>query len=257
VYRDTLNDLRSEMAKVYERVAVDGRLTLADMRKYNRLENLEKQINTVLGQGTQKARASMIASQRRLFMQSADLYAQAMEEAVGRKLPFGMINKRQVASALDNPLEKIALDRLREVTKERIQRAIAQELIRGGTFTDMARSIRIALGQNTNDALRIARTEGHRAVEMGHLARTDELVEKGYSVKKIWVSVEDDRTRGNLPYQEKKGINHVIMNDVEADKDGYFTLPDGARGPAPGLIGEAHHDINCRCTYVEEIEVPE
>ena len=244
IYRQTLGEIRQEIARIYEKHAVGGRITQAEIGKYNRLTNLEKDINKIVGHGTQRARATIEAATRKTFVQSADLYAQAIEQAAGRQLPFGRINPRMVRAATDNPLEKIAMDRLRNLSQERIRRAIAQGIIRGDDFTRMAREIRSAINGNASDALRIARTEGHRAQIEGHLHRTNELIEKGATITKVWVSAEDDRTRED----------HRIMNEVEA-KDGIFRLPDGATAEAPGLTGEAHHDINCRCTYEEIIEL--
>jgi HK97 family phage portal protein len=64
--------------------------------------------------------------------------------------------------------------------------------------------------------------------------------ESGVVAQKVWLAALDDRTRDT----------HRDMHGQTVDVGDDFTSPDGARGPAPGQLGEAAEDINCRCTTI-------
>ena len=113
----------------------------------------------------------------------------------------------------------------------------------------MAKQLQGTLEGNVNRyALRIVRTEAHKVQSIAQLDSTEYAESKGVKGKKVWVSTLDSRTRPD----------HQMMDGVEADENGVFTLPDGSRGEAPGLLDNYDQNINCRCTYIYVIdEMPE
>ena len=49
-YKNALDEMRKEIAKLYESYSdSEGKLTLEEMNKYNRMDNLKKVITTTLG----------------------------------------------------------------------------------------------------------------------------------------------------------------------------------------------------------------
>lgn len=64
--------------------------------------------------------------------------------------------------------------------------------------------------------------------------------ESGVVSQKVWLAALDDRTRDT----------HRAMHGQTVDVGADFISPDGAQGPAPGQLGEAAEDINCRCTTI-------
>ena len=53
----------------------------------------------------------------------------------------------------------------------------------------------------------------------------------------------DDRTRDS----------HQELDGVTIDLDENFEGEEGS-GPAPGMLGSAEEDINCRCTMIEVVD---
>ena len=47
---------------------------------------------------------------------------------------------------------------------------------------------------------------------------------------------------------------HGYLDGEYADDEGNFSSTAGGYGPAPGMMGNASDNINCRCRVVEEIE---
>lgn len=64
--------------------------------------------------------------------------------------------------------------------------------------------------------------------------------QSGKVARKAWLAAIDERTRET----------HEAMHGQVVDLDEDFQSPDGASGPAPGQLGEAAEDINCRCTLI-------
>jgi hypothetical protein len=120
---------------------------------------------------------------------------------------------------------------------------ITRELNLGHSYTQMARAIQARTDRAYSDSLRVAATEAHRIQSMAHEDSLGLLDELDVSYQKIWLATIDQTTRQD----------HQDMDGEPADDDGIFTLPDGATGPGPGLIGEPQHDINCRCVAITAI----
>jgi SPP1 gp7 family putative phage head morphogenesis protein len=247
VYRQAAREVNAAMGVVFEKYSVDGILTPAELERYGRMNAIEDELNRISGATTQRARAMIEAHQELVFKSALAQYRWAVDKGFGRTFPWGRIDQAAVQRAIASPLEKISMERLKTNSRERIRGVLAQGLVRGDGYARMAREMRGAINGSAYDAVRIARTEAHRVQNEAHLERTKEVEAMGGRVVKVWSSAEDARTRDQ----------HREMEGVEADKNGIFTLPDGARGEAPGLTGEAHHDINCRCTYLEIIEIPD
>lgn len=246
IYRGARNEVRAALSEAFERYAVDGVLTDVEMSKYGRMGKLEKELNQAIGKANGQAHR---ATNRMLDLQFERAFAQraaAIERAMGRGLPWGRFSQDAVRAAVESPLADIAYDRLRTEGRQKIRRTLAQGMIRGDSYTDIAREIGGVINGSASDAVRIARTEAHRVQNVAATKTTEKLQGMGIEVRKEWVAVEDDRTR------------HEAMNGETADAEGWFTLPDGVRTEAPGMSGEAHHDINCRCRYIDvPIEIPE
>lgn len=94
-----------------------------------------------------------------------------------------------------------------------------------------------------SQAARIVRTEVNRAANVG--AKAQESTSE-YEQQKEWISVKDNRTRG-----QKKGdhANHVKLNGVRVDAGDEFVDPiNGDRLDIPGdPKASAASTINCRC----------
>ena len=133
-YREALRDIRSDIGKVYERYAVNGKLTNAEMSKYNRLTSLERQL-------TEDIRPVFAKNQRLIERMSRVEYeeafyrsAWAIDQNTGVALRWGLLNPKTVEAAVANPLRKIGEARLRQDGLIKIQRAVSQGLIRGLSY---------------------------------------------------------------------------------------------------------------------------
>lgn len=239
IYQETYDEIREQLAKTYEKYAKAGKLTNAEMTKYNRLTSLEKELNQIAGHGTLKARGDIQRLTREQYEESYFRYSWAMDNEIGVRANWAVLRPEAVKAAISNRIADIAKERLRQVTRERIQRTVAQGLLRGDSFDKMAREMRKGLTLTAKDAMRIARTEGGRAQSLGTNACYEEARDMGIEFDEEWSATLDDRTRDS----------HGAMDGVKREEEG-FPFPGVGFVEGPRLTGVAEEDINCRCTVI-------
>lgn len=129
-----------------------------------------------------------------------------------------------------------------------LKRSIRAELSRGissgSSWNEMA--VRIANGMNSpfrkayNNAIRIARTEGHRIQNEGALDGQHGAKKKGADIVKQWDSTLDGRTRDE--HRECDGQIREIDEPFDVG---------GEKMQAPGVGGSAKNICNCRCCLLQ------
>ena len=129
-----------------------------------------------------------------------------------------------------------------------LKRSIRAELSRGissgSSWNEMA--IRIANGMNSpfnkaiNNAIRIARTEGHRIQNEAALDGQHGAKKKGADIVKQWDSTLDSRTRPE--HRECDGQIREIDEPFDVG---------GEKIQAPGVGGSARNVCNCRCCLLQ------
>jgi len=122
-----------------------------------------------------------------------------------------------------------------------IRHELMQGLAQGSAYREIAARITRATTENYYRAMRIARTEGHRAVSEGKLAAARRASERGADVVKQWDSTLDKRTRES----------HQALDQQVRELDEFFISGNGNRAQAPGLFGVAEEDIHCRCVMLQ------
>jgi hypothetical protein len=234
-YTASLREIQNELAEAYRRYAVKGTLTYAEMAKYGRLESLEKQINAEIAKLSGSVNSTITSGTASMYDTGFLRTAWSIENELLANVGFTRLPKQAILEAIDNPLAKGSLRRLDFDTKIRVNQAVTQSLINGESYAKMAKRLDDTAEFAYNNAYTIARTEGHRAVELGNLDAMQHAEEKGVKIKKIWVSNTDAKVRDT--HQSMDGQKVAVSDD--------FKSPSGASGPAPGQMGEASEDINC------------
>ena len=246
IYKAVREDIKRELSRVFEKYAdSDGVLTRADMTKYNRLGSLEKKLNKLVGDGTRKARGLQTRASREQVNESFYRHGWVIDNAMGARLNWGELSDDVIQAAVQNDLGRIAARRLRETSRERIQRTLAQGLTRGDSYPRMAREIEQAINGNRSDAIRIVRTEAGRAQSIGAQKSYERAQEQGVEGREIWVATLDERTRishGELDGEPK--------ND---EHDGWRVPGTNVWTPGPRQSGIPEFDINCRCTTIFDV----
>jgi len=240
VYATSLRNIRNEL-KVY---ADKVNLTYAEMAKYNRLQNLNKEITSEL---VKLNRAWEGVLNKGISAQYFDSYfrtAFLLEKTAQAKLSYSMLPLDAIKIAIDDPFKNLAIVRNKELLVQQMQRTITQGLVQGTSYTKLSKDIKSVLETNIQNALRVTRTETHRIVQKGRLDSAEHAEALGVELTKIWQATLDDRTRDT----------HGAMDGQEKRLDEDFVSPSGATGQAPGQFGAPEEDINCRCTITTQLK---
>ena len=239
-YTRAQRDILAELTGLYERYAVGGKLTLAEMTRYNRLTKMEAQIAEILKPYAVNVNRDIQRLTSAQYEESFYRAGWSYDNELRTSLGWGQIPTEQVKAAVANPLRATAVKELSEQALNRVNRAVQQGLIRGLSLPKVMREIRDAAGITASQAMRIARTEAHRSRELGHLAASHQAVDKGVALWRVWDATLDMNTRPS----------HAALDGERARVGENFR-----NGPElPGQWGIASEDINCRCHATDEIE---
>jgi SPP1 gp7 family putative phage head morphogenesis protein len=246
-YRESLKEIRAELALAYEKYAVAGALPMAEMMKYGRLVKLEEAIAKQVSSLTDKKTRTTKKAIKEVFKESYYRVAWTLETGAEVSLGFALLKPEAVEAAVLNPLDRITWpERVKDnakVLNRQIREEITRGIIQGYSYDKTARAVKERLDIGASKAIRIVQTETHRAQSQGTQAAFERAAAKGLVFKRVWVATLDGRTRDR----------HRTLDGQKVDVDQPFEY-GGMTAKYPGGFGIASMDINCRCTVRAEIE---
>lgn len=270
VYLNAYDDIMKEVAYLDKK----DTLKVSELLRKNRYMNLKEQISDVLASLGEKQIVSGIEAGLK------DGYyglAYEISKAANKDIMWGLLNTNTVQAAIwhsDMTIDIIKtfnkddwrrripknlkdsesflrqiFDKNHIAQKAAVWNALNQSLITGASYQSTARSVRDAFDKGYNQALRVMRTEGHKATMIGELTASQYATEQGVDLQEFWMATLDMRTRPS----------HKAMDNKFKNEEGFFVLPNGVTTSAPGITGIAEEDIHCRCTigYVVDGVAPD
>ena len=243
-YKKVLDELRLTMAKLYELYEEEGILAMQDMTKYNRLQKLDQEVNTLISnlyKGNSKVVKGTLEGIAQETYSNSIAIVKGQKQLKGIPLEFDVkkvINEDMAGLKWTERMGKHRADAIWEVQSE-----IKQGLSKGDTYSTMAKRLKDTLETDINKANTIIRTEGHRVLGAAKEESFSEIEKAGVLFNEIWLSSKDERVRSS----------HQSMDGQTIKRGELFVSPSGAEGPGPGLMGSAADDINCRCIKILEL----
>ncbi len=247
IYSQASKDCAQKIAELSSRKDMENLQSIIYQKKYQ--ETLKKQIDGVLKDLQSNSYTGLSDYMSKCYQSG---YVGAMYDLHGQGIPLVTpIDQKQVQRAI-NTNSKISeglYSRLGEDTKY-LKKSINAELSRGiangSSWNDMASHI--ANGMNSpfnrakSNAMRIARTEGHRIQMESQMDALQTAKSKGADVVKQWDASLDDVTRDT----------HAELDGQIRELDEDFVIPStGASAPAPSMFGDPAEDCNCRCCVTQ------
>lgn len=247
-YAILLNEIRAEIASLYEKYESGGVLTYAEMAKYNRLDKFVGYVNGQLKRNYRDIKDTIYDVLGESYKDGYYMTAWAVETDTLSKLAYSAVSAEIITKAIENPISGLTLNhRLEKVRSEvvwKIQQEVTQGLVKGETYGTMAARLKGTLEDDAAKAMRIVRTEGHRVSQASQFDSAVHANRNGIIMTKEWGSSKDERTRSS----------HAELNTgdkIPIDQD--FHGKNGS-GPAPGQLGHPSEDINCRCVLYYSVE---
>lgn len=164
------------------------------------------------------------------------------------RMGFTIPSQGVIESALENPVKELSLPKVMEEHRNEVVRKInieiAQGLIAGEGYSQIAKRLEKQVGFASNKARLVARTEVGRARSIAS-ERVNEVASQYAETVKVWASMLDNRVR----------MTHRFLDGKEADNNGVFTYKKNFT-TAPRLwVGPdaAALTIQCRCVIVFKV----
>lgn len=255
LYDELRKSNMQKLSDAFAKYEIDGQLTYSEMARYNRLETLMKSLEEQITQSQKLYKSILFTALGNILFdsylhQSWSLGIETNEDVIPiKKLTM---KDQMVSTAIANPVAGLTLNEILERHRREVIWNVRQEtsraIVRGSTYREMVDVLTTVLDGDRNKAIRIARTESHRARETGSLEYAKQLKANDIITKKKWVTMKDSRVR------KARRANHQKMNGVTVDLEELFDLGGGKKTMAPGQSGYAEHDINCRCILVYQVE---
>jgi len=162
------------------------------------------------------------------------------EKEIGQLLNAN-IDKVKKNKFISNPIAGATTAERMERNKNQLDfkasQTLENSLQENKTATQTKKEVKKVYDSDFNNANLIAEAKGHRIVEEGKLALAAAVISQGIEPTKTWESMEDSKVRPA----------HNLLNGTTIPIDQDFISENGGKGPAPGQMGVAADDINCRC----------
>ena len=239
-YQIALKEMKAELAKYYESNFSTQRL----QGVINKIENILKDAG-VKGLKTTKKGIKDTAEFNFNAVQNN------LRTVIGTELSFAVLDDKALNSLVaNNKFSKInwqskGLSNIKQDAAF-IKSKVYQGVIQGKNYEVVAKQISNQVNIAASDALRIMKTETHRAVNEARVLSMNESASAaerlGFKSVKIWNGGE------SFPR------NHDSMNGTAIPIKEQFTLPSGFQTEGPGLSGNPGDDINCGCYLEFDIE---
>jgi SPP1 gp7 family putative phage head morphogenesis protein len=218
------------------------------MSKYNRLANLEDELNNILSEQFGIINTEVTSTIKDLYTENYYMQGYLLAKETGLNLNFGLIPQNVLTELVKKPnvsgkslKDILGYSRYEQLTKER--QAMVQGFVNGDSYRRMAQNLTDVFDKSYNDVIRILRTEGTRSSNYAQVDLYDRAEAKGIDIVRIWKATLDDKTRQD----------HRELDGEEADEDGYFYLGK-LKAKCPGDFGVAEEDINCRCNVIATVK---
>lgn len=240
-YKESLDYLKKEMADLYEKYGVGGKLTDTEMLKYNRMVALEKDIAITVKLLYERNNKEITSTLRKSFIDTSKSIVSIVEKDIGRTLkPITKavdvnrtINQSMKGLHWGDRQSKHRNDLIYDIGK-----TVKEGLSNGETYSTMAKRLNKEMDISMRKATTIARTETSRVVNQTQKDTLDKVDKAGVKMLKTWNSVSDERVR----------YSHDVMDGVTIPYDEEFVLPSGFKGHGPKLLDDdGSESINCRC----------
>lgn len=245
IYEQARKDCEGKIRALSMRTDMENLKSIVWQKQYQ--EALKKQLDSVLNTLTSEEFACITEY---LTQSYENGFWGTLYDLQGQGIPLVFpIDQEQAVRALqvESKLSQGYYKRLGEDTgrlKKAIQTELSRGISNGESWNRMAALI--AGGMNSpfrksyKNAIRIARTEGHRVQNEAAFHCQEKAKAKGADVVKQWDSTLDSRTRPH----------HVELNGQIRELEEPFEVA-GHKAMYPGAFGVPEEDIHCRCCLLQ------
>lgn len=179
--------------------------------------------------------------------------AKDIEKGVSRKITFEMANSRAVKELATNGdsgfyLPKKKLDPKKDIpwNMKQVNAEILQGIYQGESVDKMAKRLMNVGVRNGESAIRAARTIVTTVENKARQDAAEAAEEKGVIMKKVWLTISDDRTR---EWHVQAGIDYGSDANAIPIDEPFIVNDEEMMYPGDESLGASPSNIyNCRCS---------
>lgn len=251
-----LKYIKQAMAEMLDKYQSDDpHVTWTEFNKYDRFKKELQRIEELLQGDYSDIINLILLSQTTIYLNNYMRSLYMYEYTSGIQMTFTVPSARQIANALAQPIDLIKLAptfaRHRKQVIEKLRGHIAQGVLAGNSYNQIANAINKDVGLSMRQARMVARTETGRAQSVSSEDAAQTARDNGARLVGYWDSTLDTRTRPS----------HRRLDGKQEDEAGNFRI-GASYGPAPRLligVDSASQNINCRCKKLYKVngQMPE
>jgi hypothetical protein len=240
VYKQMYLKSVSELEKLW---AKEGEASSKVRAMLSATKEIQKLYEKASGKSLDETRLATVES----YISAKHGLEYAISKEIGYDLSFGLVSEPAIESISKGGTIDIikTFSTNTDAIKKKIRETIARNLVNGRTIDQVAEDLKGNFNNGYNDAIRVVRTETHRAYSEGELDSIADAESIGIKITKVWSAAGDARDA------------HAELDGVEADEDGLFYAIDNdgneLSAEGPGLFDAPELSINCRCSLLEII----
>ena len=242
-YQGSLNEMREYLARIYALYGDGRNVEYSELVKYSRVYPIREEIIAISTGLYSELFADVQEDLKQVYGMSYDVTRGVLEKQSGKNIR-GEIQLSALDKAIRSPVGGLAIDmrfdHWRDDVAYRLTQAVIGGASQGKTLRQVSRDLDNVFRGNSAHIRRIVETEGHRLMEQAKLDEAMRAEAQGIKTRKRWISLRDSKTRPA----------HMALHGTVKNLDENFISPSGGVGKAPGNMGTAEDDINCRC-YLE------
>lgn len=251
-----LKYIKQAMAEMLDKYQSDDpHVTWTEFNKYDRFKKELQRIEELLQGDYSDIINLILLSQTTIYLNNYMRSLYMYEYTSGIQMTFTVPSAKQIANALAQPIDLIKLAptfaRHRKQVIEKLRGHIAQGVLAGNSYNQIANAINKDVGLSMRQARMVARTETGRAQSVSSEDAAQTAKDNGARLVGYWDSTLDTRTRPS----------HRRIDGKQEDEAGNFKI-GASYGPAPRLlvgVDSASQNINCRCKKLYKVngQMPE
>ena len=252
-----LKYIKQAMAEMLDKYSSedDPHVTWTEFNKYDRFKKELQRIEELLQGDYSDIINLILLSQTTIYLNNYMRSLYMYEYTSGIQMTFTVPSARQIANALAQPIDLIKLAptfaRHRKQVIEKLRGHIAQGVLAGNSYNQIANAINKDVGLSMRQARMVARTEMGRSQSVSSEDAARTAKDNGARLIGYWDSTLDTRTRPS----------HRRLDGKQEDESGNFKI-GASYGPAPRLlvgVDSASQNINCRCKKLYKVnnQMPE
>lgn len=242
IYQQALNDIMAQIAYLQARTDTQNLQSIIYQLEYQ--QALKTQISAILDQLHNNEFKSISDYLVKCYEES---WIGTLYDLQNQGIPLIFpINQKQVVEALliDTKLSETLYKRIGidiQELKSKIKSVVSRGISQSYSYEKIAKLIYNEYNNPKLNAIRIARTEGHRISQEATYNVQVEAKKNGADIVKEWDATLDSKTRPS----------HQFLDGQIVDIDKPFKNADGDEALYPGGFGIASEDINCRCCVLQ------